>query len=155
MVGWVIQYHSRAVMFRSDQITSDPSLSHVRIFATPWIAARQASLSIINSRSSPRLTSIKSVMPSSHLILCHLFLLASVFPSIRVFSSKSALRIRWPKCWSFSFSTSPSSEYSGLISFRIDWFHLAFQGYAYDYYLCLLSGYSRGKYEWIFVSSLP
>ena len=91
----------------------------------PWTAARQASLSITNSRSSPKLMSIKSVMPSSHLILCRpLLLLASVFPSIRVFSNESALRIRWPKYWSFSFISSPSNEDSGLISFRMDWLDL-------------------------------
>ena len=91
----------------------------------PWMAARQASLSITNSRSSLGLTSIESVMPSSHLILCcPLLLPPSIFPSIRVFSSESVLHIRWPKYWSFSFSISPSNEYSGLISFSIDWFHL-------------------------------
>ena len=95
--------------------------SHVRLFGTPWTAAHQASLSITNSRSLLRLMSIESVMPSNPLILCHpLLLLPSVFPSIRVFSSESALCIRWPKYWSFSFSISPSNEYSGLISFRID-----------------------------------
>ena len=92
---------------------------------TPWTAARQASLSITNSRSLPKLMSIKLVMPSDHLILCHpLLLLPSVFPSIRFFSSESVLPIRWPKYWSFSFSISPSNEYSGLISFRIYWFDL-------------------------------
>ena len=91
------------------------SLCRVRLFATPWIAARQASLSITNSQSLPKLMSIKSVMPSSHLILCHpLLLLPSIPPSIRVFSNESTLRMRWPKYWSFSFSISPSSEYSGL-----------------------------------------
>ena len=97
---------------------------------TPWTAARQASLSITNSWSSLRLTSIKSVMPSSHLILCRpLLLLPSIFPSIRVFSNESALHIRWPKYWSFSFSISPSNEHSGLISFRMDWLDLlAVQG---------------------------
>ena len=104
------------------------SLSCVRLFATPWTAARQASLSITNSQSLLRLMSIESVMPSNHLILCHPLLL-SIFPSIRVFSSESALRIRWPKYWSFSFSISPSNEYSGLISFRMDWLDLlAVQG---------------------------
>ena len=93
--------------------------------ATPWTAARQASLSIINSQSLLKFMSIKSVMPSNHLILCHpLLLLPSIFPSIRVFSNESALHIRWPKDWSFSFSISRSNEYSGLISFRIDWFDL-------------------------------
>ena len=108
------------IQFRSVQ-----SLSRVRLFATPWIAARQASLSITNSRSSLRLMSIESVMPSSHLILCHpLLLLPPVPPSIRVFSSESTLRMRWPKYWSFSFSISPSNEYSGLISLRRDWLKL-------------------------------
>ena len=99
--------------------------SHVRLLATPWTAARQASLSITNSQSLLKLMSIKSVMPSNHPILCRpLLLLPSVFPSIRVFSNESVLCIRWPKYWSFSFSISPSNEYSGLISFRIDWFDL-------------------------------
>ena len=107
------------------QFSSVQSLSHIWHFATPWTAARQASPSITNSRSLLKLVSIESVMPSSHLILCHpLFLLPSIFPSIRVFSNESALHIRWPKYWSFSFSISPSNEYSGLISFRIDWFDL-------------------------------
>ena len=99
-------------------------------YATPWIAARQASLSITNSRSSLRLVSIESVMPSSHLILCHpLLLLPSIPPSIRVFSSESILRMRWPKYWSFSFSIIPSNEIPGLISFRMDWLDLlAVQG---------------------------
>ena len=99
-------------------------------FATPWTAAHQASLSIINSLSLLKLMSIKSVMPSNHLILCHpLLLLPSIFPSIRAFSNESVLHIRWPKNWSFSFSISSSNEYSGLISFRIDWLDLlAVQG---------------------------
>ena len=97
---------------------------------TPWTAVHHVSLSIANSQSSLRLMSVESVMPSNHLILCHpLLLLPSIFPSIRVFSSESALRIRWPKYWSFSFNISPSNEYSGLISFTIDWFDLlAVQG---------------------------
>ena len=105
-------------------------LTHVRLFATPWTSARQASLSIINSQSLPILMSIESVMPSNHLILCcPLLLPPSIFPSIRVFSNESALRIRWPKYWSFSVSISPSNEYSGLISFRMDWLDLlAVQG---------------------------
>ena len=104
------------------------SLSHVRLFATPWTAARQASLSIINSRGLLKLISIESVMPSNHFSLsCPLLLPPSIFPSIRVFSSESALRIRWPKYWGFSFSISPSNE--GLISFRMDWLDLlAVQG---------------------------
>ena len=103
------------------QFSSLQLLSHVRLFATPWTAARQASLSITNSWSLLKLMSIESVMPSNHLILCHpLLLLPSIFPSIRVFSSESVLRISWPKYWSFSFNISPSNEYSGLISFRMD-----------------------------------
>ena len=103
-------------------INSVQSLSCVQHFATPWTAACQPSLSIINSQSLLKLMHIESVMPSNHLILCHpLLLLPSVFPSIRVFSNESVLHIRWPKYCSFSFSISPSNEYSGLISFRIDW----------------------------------
>ena len=104
-------------------------LSRVRLFATPWIAACQASLSITNSRSLLKLMSIESVMLSNHLILCRPLLSPSIFPSTRVFSNKSALRIRWPKYWSFSFNISPSNEYPGLISFRMDWLDLlAVQG---------------------------
>ena len=112
-------------MFQSAQ-----SLSHVWLFATPWTAGRQASLSVINSWSLLKFMSIESVMPSHHLILCHpLLLLPSILSSIRVFSNESALSIRWPKYWSFSFNISPSNEYSGLISFRIDWLDfLAVQG---------------------------
>ena len=110
--------------------SSVQSLSHVRLFATPRTTARQASLSITNYRSLLKHTSIESVMPSNHLILCHpLLLLPSIFPSIRVFSNESTLCIRWPKYWSFSFSISPSNEYLGLISFRMDWLDLlAVQG---------------------------
>ena len=105
-------------------------LSPVRLFVTPWTVARQASLSITNSQSLLKLVSIKSVMPSNHLILCHpLFLLPSIFPRFRVFYNESVLCISWPKYWSFSFSISLSSEYSGLISFRMDWLDLlAVQG---------------------------
>ena len=111
------------------QFSSVQSLSRVLLFATPWTAAHQASLSITNSWSLLKLMSIESVMPSNHLILCCPLLLPSIFPSIRVFSNESALRIRWPKYWCFSFSISSSNEYSGLISFRIDWFdHLTVQG---------------------------
>ena len=112
------------------KLISDQLLSHVQLFATPLIAARQASLSITTSRSSLRLTFIESVMPSSHLILCRpLFLLPPIPPSIRVFSSESTLRIRWPKYWSFSFWIIPSKEHPGLISFRMDWLDvLAVQG---------------------------
>ena len=114
----------------SVQFSSVQSLSHVQLFATPWIAARQASLSITNSRSSLRLTSIESVMPSSHLILCRPLLLLPPIPScIRVFSNELTLRMRWPKYWSFSFSIIPSKEIPGLISFRMDWLDLlAVQG---------------------------
>ena len=112
-------------MFRSVQL-----LGRVQLFATPWTAARQASLSMTNSQSLLKVMSIESVMSSNHLILCcPLLLLPSIFPSIRVFSNESALCIRWPKYWSFSFSISPSNEYSGLISFKIDRFDLlAVQG---------------------------
>ena len=105
----------------SVQFSSVQSLSHVRLFATPWILAHQASLSITNSWSSLRLKSIESVMPSSHLILCRpLLLLPPIPPSIRVFSNESTLQMRWPKYWSFSFSIIPSKEIPGLISFRMD-----------------------------------
>ena len=111
-------------------ISSVQWLSHVRLFATPWTSAHQASLSITNSRSSLRLMSIESVMPSSHLILCRsLLLLPPIPPSIKVFSNESTLRMRWPKYWSFNFSISPSKEIPGLISFRMDWLDLlAVQG---------------------------
>ena len=105
------------------------SLGRVWFFVTPWTAACQASLSITNSQSLLKLMSIKSVMPSNHLILCRPILPPSIFPSIRVFSNESVLHIRWPKCWSFCFIISPSNEYSGLISFRMDWLDLlAVQG---------------------------
>ena len=110
------------------QFSSVQSLSHVRLFATPRITARQASLSITISWSSLRLTPIESVMPLSHLILCRpLLLLPPIPPSIRVFSNESTLRMRWPKYWSFSFSIIPSKEIQGLISFRMDWLDLAVQ----------------------------
>ena len=120
---WICKHISR-----SDQIRSVQLLSRVRLFATPWIAARQDSLSITNSRSSLRLMSIVKVMPTNHLILCRpLLLLPSILTSIRVFPNEPVLCIRWPKYWSFSIS--PSSEYSGLISFRMDWLDLlAVQG---------------------------
>ena len=112
------------------QFSAVQSLSHVRLFETPWIAAHQASLSNINSQSLLKLMSIELVMPSNHLILCHpLLFLPSIFSSLRFFSNESVLPIRWPKYWSFSFSISPSSEFSGLISFRINWLDLlAVQG---------------------------
>ena len=111
-------------------LSSVQSLSHVQLFATPWTAACQASLSITNSRSLLKLMSMELVMPSNHLILCcPLLLLPSVFPSIRVFSNKSVLHIIWPKCWSFSFNIRPSNEHPGMISFRMDWLDLlAVQG---------------------------
>ena len=96
-------------------------LSHVLLFVTPWTTAHQALLSITSSRSLPKFMSIELVMPSNHLILCPLLLPPSIFPSIRDFSNESVVHIRWPKNWSFSFSISPSNEYSGLISFRMDW----------------------------------
>ena len=115
---------------RFSSIQSVQSLSRVQLFVTPWTAAGQASLSITNSRSYLRLMTIESVMPSKHLILCHPLLLpTSIFPSIRVFSNESVLHIRWPKDWHFSFSISPFTEYSGLISFGMDWLDLlAVQG---------------------------
>ena len=126
ILEWVAISFSRI----SHQFSSVQSLSRVLLFATTWIAACQASLSITNSRSLLKLMSIESVMPSSHLILCHpLLLLPSVPPSIRVFSKESTLLMRWPKYWSFSFSISPSYEHPGLISFRMDWLDLlAVQG---------------------------
>ena len=110
--------------------SSVQSLSRVRLFATPWIAAGQASLSVTNSHSVLKLTSIELVKPSSHLILCHpLLLLPPILPSIRVFSNESTLRMRWPKYWSFGFGIIPSKEHPGLISFRMDWLDpLAVQG---------------------------
>ena len=145
MLGWQRcklqenNLHHRICMFQSRWIatfltiggvSSVQSLSCVQLSATPWTAACQAPLSITNSWSLLRLMSIESVMPSNHLILCcPLFLLSSIFPSIRAFSNESVLHIRWPNYWSFSFSISPSNEYSGLISLRIEWFDLlAVQG---------------------------
>ena len=120
----MIQGQGNKMIFSSVQL-----LSRVRLFETPWTAAHQASLSITNSWSLLKLMSIELVMPSNHLILCHPLLPPSMFPSIRVFSSESVLCIRWPKYWSFSFSISRSKEYSGLISFRMDWLDLlAVQG---------------------------
>ena len=111
--------------FLSTPLSSVQLLNHVQLFATPWTAAHQASMSITNSWKLNKLMSIESVMPSNHLILCSPLLLSpSVFPSTRDFSNESALHIRWPKYWSFSFSISPSNEYTGLISFRMDWLDL-------------------------------
>ena len=130
--GWRLKSVREAQWFTSVNYKSQSvqSFSHVRLFATPWITACQAALSITNSRSLLKLMPIASVMPSSHLILCcSLLLLPLIPPSIRVFSSESTLRMRWPNYWSFSFSISPSNEYSGLISFRMDWLDLlAVQG---------------------------
>ena len=125
-VQWKIFMGEKTVFsFHENQFSSDQSLSRVRLFATPGIAARQASLSITNSWSSLKLTSIESVMPSSHLILCRpLLLLPPIPPSIRVFSNESTLRMRWPKYWSFSLSIILSKEHPGLISFRMDWLDL-------------------------------
>ena len=128
--SWYFNVHS-SHLFSMQQFSSVQLLSCVWLFATPWTAAHQASLSITNSRSLLKLMSIESVMPSNHHILCHplLLLLPSIFPSIRDFSSESVLHIRWPKYWSFSFNISLSNEYSGLISFRMDWLDLlAIQG---------------------------
>ena len=120
---------NKVAVFNSVQLSSVQLLSRIWLFATPWIAARQASLSITNSRSSLKLMSIESVMPSSHLILRRPLLLPSIPPSVRVFSNVSTLRMRWPKYWSFSFSIIPSKEHPGLISFRMDWLDLlAVQG---------------------------
>ena len=119
-----IQYEVKVYM-KQIQFSSVQLLSRVKVFATPWIAAHQASLPITNSWTLLKLMSIESVMPSNYFILCRPLLLPpSIFPSIRVFSNESALCIRWPKYWSFSFSISPSNEYSGLISFRMDWLDL-------------------------------
>ena len=122
---YVLSFNLTINSFSSVQL-----LSHVWLFATPWTTACQVSVSITNSWSLPKLTSIESVMPSNHLILCcPLLLLPSIFPSIRVFSNESALHIRWSKYWSFSFNVSPSNEHSGLIPFRMDWLDLlAVQG---------------------------
>ena len=118
------------IKFTTTPFSSVQSLSRIQLFATPWTAARQASLSITNTWSLPKLMSIQSVMSSSHLILSFsLLLLPSIFPSIKVFSNESALYIRWPKYWSFSFNINPANEHPGLISFRMDWLDLlALQG---------------------------
>ena len=122
LLDFIHSYHFTVPLTTSQEFSSSvQSLSRVRLFATPWTAACQGSLSITSSRSLPKPVSIESVLPSNHLILCRpLLLLLSIFSSIRVFSNKSVLHIRWPKYWNFCFSISPSNEYSGLISFRID-----------------------------------
>ena len=125
-----IKVHLKINNWKCLQFSSVQLLSHVRLFATPWIAARQASLFITNSQSLLKLMSIELVLPFNHFILCGPFLLPpSIFPSIRGFPNESVLCIRWPKYWSFSFSISPSNEYSGMLSFRLDWLDLlAVQG---------------------------
>ena len=127
---WKLEFWKTDISYCELQFSSIQSLNRVRLFVTPWIAARQASLSITNSQSLPKPMSIVLVMPSNHLILCRPFLLLPpIPPSIRVFSDGSALHIRWPKYWNFSFSISPSNEHPGLISFRMDWLDLlAIQG---------------------------
>ena len=116
-----------------EKFSSVQSLTYVQVFVTPWTAAHQASLSIINTRGLLKLMSFELMMPSNHLIICHhLLLLPSIFPSIRVFSNESVLRNRWPKYWSFSFSIRPSKEYSGLISFKIDRFDLCSPRYSQE-----------------------
>ena len=124
------EHHFFSTPLNFFQFRAVQSLSHVWVFETPWTTAHQASLSITNSQSLLKLMSIELVTPSNHLILyCKRLLLPSIFPSLRVFSNESVLHIRWPKYWSFSFSISPSSEFSGLISFRMDWLDLlAVQG---------------------------
>ena len=122
---WILNHWTT----REGQFSSVQSLSRVRLFATPWTAAHQTSLSITNSWSLLKLMSVELVMPCNHLIFCYPLLLPpSIFPSISVFSSESVLCIRWPEYWSFSFSISPSNEYSGLITSRMDWFDLVVQG---------------------------
>ena len=124
-----LQYYFYPVLIHFVQFSSVQLLSRVWLFATPWTLAHQTSLSIINSGTPSKPMSIESVIPSNHLILCHPLLLPSIFPSIRILSNESILRIRWPKYWSFSFSISPSNEHPGLISFRMYWLDLpAVQG---------------------------
>ena len=145
IIIYYIENHSCHIFITSNHVISEcfssvQSLSCVQLFVTPWTAAHQASLSITNSWSLHKLMSIQSVMPSNHLILCHpLFLPLSILPSIRVFSNESVLRIRWPKYWSFSFNISPSNDYSGLISFRMDWLDLlAHNSTIYCVILCIV-----------------
>ena len=125
MCYFTLFLYFRSMVWILVQFSSVQLLSHVRLFVTPWIAAHQASLCIINSRRLLKLMSIELVMPSSHLILCRpLLLWPPIPPSVRVFSNESTLHMRWPKYWSFSFSISPSNEHPGLISFRMDWLYL-------------------------------
>ena len=130
ILAWEIPWTEEPGRLQSQFSSVAQSCPHESLFVTSWTTAHQASLSITNSRSFLKLMSIESVLPSNHLILCFpLFFLPSIFPSIRVFSSESVLHTRWPKYWSFSFSISPSNEYSGLISFRMDWLDIfAIQG---------------------------
>ena len=130
MIPYIWNHTLRTTAIKESEFSSVQLLSRVRLFVTPWTAARQASLFITNSKSSPKLMSIESVMPSNHLILCRpLLLLPSIFPNIRVFSNESALCIKWPKYWSFSFNISPSNEHPGLIFLRMGWLDLlAVQG---------------------------
>ena len=122
---WKVMHTFKMTNWERAYISSVQSLSCVRLFATPWTAAHQASLSITNSRNPPKPMSVESMMPSNHLILCRpLLLLPSIFPSIRVFSNESALCLKWPKYWSFSFNISPTNEHPRLISFRMDWLDL-------------------------------
>ena len=127
---WILDIFVHDICLLSFQFSSVQSLSGVQLFATQWTAARQASLSIVNSQSLLKLMSIEWMVPSNHFILFHpLLLMSSIFPCIRVFSNELALHIRWPKYWTFSFSISPSNKYSRLIFFRINWFYfLALQG---------------------------
>ena len=130
LISWFLLESYLGLSVFEVQFSSVQSLSGVQLFATKWTAAHQASRPVTSSQSLLKLMSIESEMPSNHLILCHLLLLQpSIFPSIRVLSNESALRMRWPKYWSFTFNISPSSEFSGLISFRMDWLDLlAVQG---------------------------
>ena len=123
-VGSLFNFSRSSECVSSVQFISVQSLSRVWLFATPWTEARQASLSITNSQSPPKQMSVESVMPSNHLIRCRPLLLPSIFPSIRVFSNELALRIRWPKYWTFGFNVSPSNDHPELISFRMDWLDL-------------------------------
>ena len=124
-ISWNIRYRNTISAIVVTHFSSVQLLSRVWLLVTSWTMACQASLSVTNSRSSPKLISVESMMPSNHLILCcPLLLWPSIFPSIRVFSNESVRHIKWPKYWSFSFKISPSNEHSGLISFRMDWFHL-------------------------------